>query len=234
MDDALKFVVLDEEDLEVVSAHVQDAVVKVADVHWRPREKRLVVAVNRFDWEGAQGAVPEYRRRRAALRFERVLACQCRNVTPGEDAVLNLLAVEFAETDAPAGTVTLIFSGGAALRLQVECLEAELADLGPELDHRLLPGPPRRSRPKTARNGPESAKNPVQNSFFGRICGSTFLICAGRNGLLELFEPGVPLCANSLSRRRCCSRAARCLRHPPRLTTGSAANASISARPPPA
>ena len=37
MDDALKFVVLDEEDLEVVSAHVQDAVVKVSDVHWRPR-----------------------------------------------------------------------------------------------------------------------------------------------------------------------------------------------------
>jgi len=90
-----------------------------------------VVAVNRFDREGAQGAVSEYRRRRAALRFERVLACQCRNVTPGEDAVLNLLAVEFAETDPPAGTVTLIFSGGAALRLQVECLEAELADLGP-------------------------------------------------------------------------------------------------------
>ena len=48
-----------------------------------------------------------------------------------QDAVLNLLAVEFNETDAPAGTVTLIFSGGAALRLEVECLECELADLGP-------------------------------------------------------------------------------------------------------
>ena len=49
----------------------------------------------------------------------------------GKEAVLNLLAVEFDETDAPAGVVTLIFSGGAALRLDVECLEAELADLGP-------------------------------------------------------------------------------------------------------
>jgi hypothetical protein len=46
--------------------------------------------------------------------------------------VLNLLAVEFIPTDAPAGYVTLTFSGGAALRLDVECLEAELADLGPE------------------------------------------------------------------------------------------------------
>ena len=45
--------------------------------------------------------------------------------------MLNLLAVEFSETDAPAGVVTLIFSGGGMLRLEVECLEAELADLGP-------------------------------------------------------------------------------------------------------
>ena len=130
--DQLKFVVLDEEDLEVVSTHLQDAVVKVSDVLWRPREKRLVVALNRFDWEGAQTANPEYRRRRSVLRFERVLSCKCREVNPaGKDAVLNLLAVEFSEIEAPSGVVTLTFSGGAALRLEVECLEGELADLGP-------------------------------------------------------------------------------------------------------
>ena len=56
--DHLKFVVLDEEDLEIVSAHLQDAVVKVADVLWRPQEKRVVVALNRFDWEGAQSGEP--------------------------------------------------------------------------------------------------------------------------------------------------------------------------------
>ena len=130
--DPLKFVVLDEEDLEVVSAHVQDAVVKASEVLWRPQEKRVVVALNRFDWEGAQSDKPEYHRRRAALRFERVLSCKCRQMNPaGKDTVLNLLAVEFSETDAPSGVVTLTFSGGAALRLDVECLEAELADLGP-------------------------------------------------------------------------------------------------------
>jgi hypothetical protein len=130
--DPLKFIVLDEEDLEVMSAHVQDALVKVADVIWRPQEKRLVIGLNRFDWESAQDLHPDYRRRRSALRFERVLACKCKSVNPaGKDAVLNLLAVEFVETDAPAGVVTLIFSGGGVLRLEVECLEAELADLGP-------------------------------------------------------------------------------------------------------
>ena len=130
--DPLKFIVLEQEDLEVVSAHVQDAVVRVADVIWRPQEKRLVIGLDRFDWESAQDLHPDFRRRRSALRFERVLSCKCKEVNPaGKDAVLNLLAVEFAATDAPAGVVTLMFSGGAALRLEVECLEAELADLGP-------------------------------------------------------------------------------------------------------
>ena len=130
--DQLKFIVLDNEDLAVVSAHLQDAVLKVSDVLWRPQEKRLVLALNRFDWESAQADRPEYRRRRSALRFERVLSCKCRHVNPaGKDAVLNLLAVEFTPGDAPSGVVTLTFSGDAALRLEVECLEAELADLGP-------------------------------------------------------------------------------------------------------
>ncbi len=152
----LKFVVLDEEDLEVMSAHVQDAIVKVADVIWRPQEKRLVVGLNRFDWEGAQDLHPDYRRRRSALRFERVLSCKCKSVDPaGKEAVLNLLAVEFDETDAPAGAVTLIFSAGKALRLEVECLEAELADLGPTWavagcpEHAIEPEPPAADRADT-------------------------------------------------------------------------------------
>jgi Protein of unknown function (DUF2948) len=130
--DPLKLVALDRDDVEIISTHLQDAVLKVADIRWRPNENRLVLGVNRFDWEGALEKDPEYRRRRAVLRFDRVLNLKCRNVDPKDgEAVLNLLAVEFAETNAPAGVVTLVFSGGAALRLEVECLEAELADLGP-------------------------------------------------------------------------------------------------------
>ena len=129
---SLKLIALDKDDIEVVSTHLQDAVVKVADIVWRPREKRLVVGLNRFDWEACGGETPCYRRRRTALRFERVLAFRARNVDPAaRDEVLNLLAVEYSETDPPGGTITLIFSGGAALRLEVECLECELADLGP-------------------------------------------------------------------------------------------------------
>jgi len=138
----LKLVALDKDDIEIVSAHVQDALVKIADIWWQPHEHRFVMALNRFDWMNAadaQGAksgslddvVVDYRRRRTALRFERVNACKCRGLDQSDrNVVLNLLAVEFAERDPPAGTVTLTFSGGAAIRLEVECLEAELADLG--------------------------------------------------------------------------------------------------------
>ena len=130
--DMLKLIALDREDLEIVSAHLQDAVVKVGEVMWRPNENRVVIALNRFDWEAAVGEPPAWRRRRAALRFDRVSSCKCKSLDcSAKEQVLNLLAVEFSESDSPSGVVTLSFSGGGALRLEVECLEVEVVDLGP-------------------------------------------------------------------------------------------------------
>jgi hypothetical protein len=128
----LKLVALDRDDLEVVSTHLQDATASVGDVMWRPGEKRLVISLARFDWEGSLSDTPKFQRRRTALRFDRVNSIKCRNVNcKDKQALLNLLAVEFDESDPPGGVVTLIFSGGGALRLEVECLECELVDLGP-------------------------------------------------------------------------------------------------------
>ncbi len=141
--DLLKLIALDKDDVEVISAHLQDSVLKVADIVWRPAEQRMVLALNRFDWEAAQDEPRNFRRRRSALRFDRVRSVKCRNIRRDDpDCVLNLLAVEFAETDTPAGVITLIFSGDAALRLDVECLEAELADLGPVWTTAICPNHP--------------------------------------------------------------------------------------------
>ena len=135
--DELKLVALDRDDIAVVSAHVQDALVRVGDILWQPHEHRFVMALNRFDWIAAAGAKaepgqkPDYRRCRTVLRFDRVISCKCRDVDQSDkEARLNLLAVEFAERDAPAGVVTMTFSGSGVIRLEIECLEAELADLG--------------------------------------------------------------------------------------------------------
>ncbi|SON54339.1 hypothetical protein HDIA_0798 [Hartmannibacter diazotrophicus] len=128
---ALKLAALDAEDLAVLSAHVQDAVLKVGDIDWQPKSKRMVIALNRFVWEEAGGKRKEFERRRAILHFARVEKVTTRNIRrEAKDAVLELLAVRFEETDAPAGHVLIDFSGGGVLRLDVECIEAGLADLG--------------------------------------------------------------------------------------------------------
>ncbi|MEX0852265.1 MAG: DUF2948 family protein [Bauldia sp.] len=128
----LRLAAIDEEDLAVVSAYAQDAVLKVGDMVYRPKEKRFAIAMNRFGWERADGRRNrQYERRRAALTFDRVSSVKVRHIDRRRtDAVLELLAVEFKATDAPAGLVTLVFAGGGAVQLAVEVIEVRLADLG--------------------------------------------------------------------------------------------------------
>jgi hypothetical protein len=128
----LKLVALDEEDLKVVSAHVQDALMKVGDVSWLKPEKRVLIAMNRFAWEQPPGFFRRSRERRSAvLHFEGVTALRAIGVDPGRsDDILSLLSIGFEPGEAPAGTVELTFSGGATMRLEVDFIEARLADLG--------------------------------------------------------------------------------------------------------
>ena len=128
-----KLIALDADDLAVISAHVQDAAVSVGDIIWRQSEKRLVVGMSRLDWDQTISGEVTPRRLVSALRFDRVLACKSRDIdldTP--DIALELLGLEFHAAEPPGGSVVLIFAGGGALRLDVECLECELADLGPD------------------------------------------------------------------------------------------------------
>jgi Protein of unknown function (DUF2948) len=129
----LKLIALDADDLAVISAHVQDARVVTADIIWRQAEKRLVIGMNRLDWEQTLSGKTEPRRLIAALRFDRVLSCKSRNIDPaGSEQMLELVGIEFHASEPPGGSALLIFTDGGALRLDVECLECELTDLGPD------------------------------------------------------------------------------------------------------
>ena len=129
----LKLIALDADDLAVISAHVQDARVQTADIIWRQGEKRLVIGMNRLDWEQTLSGKTEPRRLIAALRFDRVLACKSRNIDlAAPENMLELVGIEFHEHEAPGGSALLMFAEGAAIRLDVECLECELTDLGLE------------------------------------------------------------------------------------------------------
>src|SRR5256885_8462118 len=81
----LKLIALDADDLAVISAHVQDARVQTCDIIWRQGEKRLVIGLNRLDWEQSLAGETSPRRLIAALRFDRVLACKSRNIDPASD-----------------------------------------------------------------------------------------------------------------------------------------------------
>ena len=127
----LKLIALDPDDLAVISAHVQDARVQTSDIIWRQGEKRLVVGMNRLDWEQTLAGETAPRRLIAVLRFDRVLSCKSRNIDlRAPETVLDLLGIEFHPAEVPSGSVVLLVSHGGALRLDVECLECALADLG--------------------------------------------------------------------------------------------------------
>lgn len=130
----LKLIAFDSEDLAVISAHLQDAVLKVGDMAYLRREKRFALVANRFDWVAAANGgshARRFERRRAGLRFERVLAAKITGFELGaKDRCLELLAIQFETAEEPAGHVTLHFAGGGGVLLRVECIEAELKDLG--------------------------------------------------------------------------------------------------------
>jgi len=126
----LKLIALDSEDLDVISAHVQDAVVRVADMGYARADRRFALLMNRFDWETGKGRDKGIRKR-TALHFDAVQSVVTNGFDPASpEGVLNLLAITFRPVDGPSGIIELSFAGGGTVRLGVECLEARLADLG--------------------------------------------------------------------------------------------------------
>ena len=130
----LKLIALDEDDLKIVSAHLQDAVMRIGDMAYLPKDHRFAVMSNRFDW--AETTKPAERdtshRLRSALRIDRIVEAQLQGIDLKEKRnVLSLLAIQFEAGVAPAGIITLTFAGDSAIRLSVECIEVGLSDLGP-------------------------------------------------------------------------------------------------------
>lgn len=124
----------DADDLQVIAAYLQDAVLLVQDIAYLPGTRRLALVANRFCWEDELGAVPAgrtHRRARAGLHFDNVENVRARNIDQDrQDGVLNLLTISFEESVPPSGTIVLTFSGDGEIRIDVEALEAHLADMG--------------------------------------------------------------------------------------------------------
>ena len=123
----------DAEDLEIMSARLQDAVAHLKDLAWLPKTRRFAALFNRFKWEDKRKRADL--RVRSLLHFDDVLSVKSKGLKRGApDAVISLLAIRFTPKggDDPAGTVELVFAGGGTIRLEVECLSAGLTDVGGE------------------------------------------------------------------------------------------------------
>jgi hypothetical protein len=127
---SLKLVAFDADDLAVVSAHLEEATLTRADMVFLPQEQRFVLVMRRRDREEAHA--PHHL---TGLHFERVKRVRTLGLSDQTDTPLTLIGIAFMPQDEPSGEVSLLFADGIAVRLDVECLEAQMADLA-ELESR--------------------------------------------------------------------------------------------------
>lgn len=128
----LRLRALDPDDLGVISALVQDAVLTVADMNWQKRRRRFALLVNRFRWEDADRAARsrDFERVRAVLSIEDVERVQVSGVSRNDPGlVLSVLSMTFEPGEDGAGRVLLTLAGDGAIAVTVEALEVMLQDV---------------------------------------------------------------------------------------------------------
>lgn len=138
----LRLMVEDADDLKVLSTVLQDAIAKVGDFAHLPKQRRFAFVANRFVWETAVDRKSgPFARVRAGCHFDDVISVRQQNLRPdAKDGVLDLLAVRFEPASEGAGVVTLDFAGGGVIRLEVESLNAQLADISAPWMTKARPG----------------------------------------------------------------------------------------------
>ncbi len=119
----------DVEDVKILSALAQDAVLTVADIKYTRAKRQVVLLLNRFRWEnGARVSPPE--RVRSLLIVDDVLSMAAQGISPkARDVVLSLLSVEWQAGEDGMGRLTLTFAGDGALALEVEAINLGLRDV---------------------------------------------------------------------------------------------------------
>lgn len=138
------------DDLKIIAAAVQDAVVKAGNLSYEKRKRRFTIELNRYRWETAptrKGQPGE--RVRSLLAFDGVLGVKTRGITKTDpELILSLLSADFVAdvTEPPGGRVMLLFAGDGEIVLTVEALDATLLDSDYVWPTRHVPSHERRKR----------------------------------------------------------------------------------------
>ena len=132
----LKLIARTEEDLRVVSAHLQDSIASIADIANLKKNKIFLMQLNRFMWEDVEkGVFRKNKRIRTILKFENVLTVDSRNINQlKKDKFLDFLAIETNITPDKNYEMKIIFAGDSVIRIVSEVIEVTLDDQGEAWD----------------------------------------------------------------------------------------------------
>ena len=137
----LKLIAKTEEDLRVVSAHLQDSIVSVSDIANLKKNKIFLMQLNRFMWEDVEkGVFRKNKRIRTILKFENVLNVFSKKIDQRqEDKFLDFLAIETNITPDNNYEMKIIFAGDSIIRIISEAIEVTLDDQGEAWDTKNKP-----------------------------------------------------------------------------------------------
>ena len=128
----LKLIGKTSEDLKVISAHLQDAIVSISDIAHLKRNRIFLIQLNRFMWEDVeQGVFRKNKRIRTVLKFDHVIKVSSKNIDFNKkDKFLDFLAIESREMADKTLEMNLIFSGNSVIKILTEVIEFTLDDQG--------------------------------------------------------------------------------------------------------
>ena len=137
----LKLIARTVEDLRVVSAHLQDAIVNINDIANLKKNKILLLQLNRFMWEDVEkGVFRKNKRIRSILKFENVIKVKSRNINlAGKDKFLDFLTIETNQMTDNNYEMKILFAGDSILKVIVEVIEVTLDDQGEAWDTKNKP-----------------------------------------------------------------------------------------------
>ena len=137
----LKLIAKTEEDLRVISAHLQDSIVNQSDIAHLKTNKIFLIQLNRFMWEDvAKGVFRKNKRIRTILKFDNVIEVNSKNINQNnKDNFLDFLAIESQQTPDENYEMKLVFSGDAIIKVIAEVIEVTLDDQGESWDTKNKP-----------------------------------------------------------------------------------------------
>ena len=137
----LKLIVHSDEDLRVVSAHLQDSIVLPEDIVSIKKNKIFIMQLNRFMWEDVEkGIFRQNKRVRTVLKFENVINASYKNINQKKPEVfLDFLAIESSKLPDKSYEIKLIFSGNAIIKINSEVIDASMEDQGEPWESKTKP-----------------------------------------------------------------------------------------------